>query len=227
MIIKKNIEIIQDRIHEASLKSGRNDKDVKLMAVSKFHPIEEVLEAYDAGLRLFGENRVQEATEKFSKLSLSNLELHLIGTLQRNKVKKILPLVTCIQSVDRIELLQEIAKHKMYNSVTLLLEIHTGEESKSGFASVLDVENAIRYAINENLNICGFMTMAPFTDDKKIIRKSFVQLRDIANRMKEMFPSLQMPELSMGMSNDYDIAIEEGSTLVRVGTSIFGNRSKI
>ncbi len=224
MSITHNSSIIKEKIHEACIKSGRDSSEVKLMAVSKFHPIEEIHEAYDAGLRLFGENRVQEAVEKFCTLNLSDLELHLIGSLQRNKVKKILPLVTCIQSIDRLELLQEIAKHEDAKRVSLLLEVHTGEESKNGFKSVIDVENAIRYAATEGLHISGFMTMAPFTDDINRIRKSFIHLRETAQKMKELFHNLPLTELSMGMSNDYEIAIEEGATIVRVGTAIFGKR---
>ncbi len=223
MSIGKNIQIILDKVNEASINSGRDLDSVKVMAVSKFHPIEKVYEAYEEGLKIFGENRVQEAVEKFSTNTLENLELHLIGSLQRNKVKKILPIVNCIQSVDRIELLQEIAKHENSKDVKILLEVHTGEESKKGFMNTLDLENAIKYAISVGLNITGFMTMAPFTDDKKIIRKAFVQLRDTSNKIRDAFPNLQLPELSMGMSNDYEIAIEEGSTLIRVGTAIFGN----
>ncbi len=225
MSIKHNIEVIQEKIHEAAIKSGRNEQTIKLMAVSKFHPLESVLEAYDCGLRLFGENRVQETEEKFTGVELMDLELHLIGSLQRNKVKKILPLVHCIQSVDRIELLQEIAKYDENKNVKLLLEVHTGEESKNGFTSLIDIEHAIQYALENNLNINGFMTMAPFTDDKKVIRKSFIQLRDTANSIKDKFSNLHLPELSMGMSNDYEIAIEEGATLIRVGTAIFGSRT--
>ncbi len=224
MSIKDNIEQLQEKIHNACYKSGRKTDAVKLLAVSKFHPLESVLEAYNCGLRYFGENRVQEAVQKFGDANLSDLELHLIGSLQRNKVKKILPIVSCIQSVDRIELLQEIAKYEDFKNIKLLLEVHTGEESKSGFSSVLDVENAIRYATDNGLNVTGFMTMAPFTDDTKAIRKSFIQLRDVSNIMKETFPKLCLSELSMGMSNDFEIAIEEGATLVRVGTAIFANR---
>ncbi len=224
MSIKQNIDRLKEKICDASVKSNRNTESVKLMAVSKFHSVEEILEAYDAGLRLFGENRVQEAVEKFTDIELMDLNLHLIGSLQRNKVKKILPLVECIQSVDRIDLLNEIAKFDEYKHVKLLLEVHTGEESKNGFTSVSDVEDAIRFGIQHSLNIVGFMTMAPFTDDKKIIRNSFAKLRQVSDTMQELFPSLHMPELSMGMSNDYEIAIEEGSTLIRVGTAIFGQR---
>ncbi len=224
MSVRQNISFLLEKIHEAAVKSNRHEETVKLMAVSKFHPLEEVLEAYDCGLRLFGENRVQEAVEKFGEVDLLDLDLHLIGSLQRNKVKKILPIVNCIQSVDRIELLEEIAKYDEYKNVKLLLEVHTGEDSKSGFTSKESIKDAINYAVDKELNVVGFMTMAPLTEDKKLIRKSFSTLRGISEEIRDFFPQLHLPELSMGMSNDYEIAIEEGSTLIRVGTAIFGER---
>ncbi len=221
MGIKENIECIQEKIKNACERSHRNIEEVTLVAVSKFHSAEEVQEAYNCGMRYFGENRVQEACDKFTNLEIPGAELHLIGSLQRNKVKKILPLVSCIQSIDRIELLHEIAKNTEYNNVKLLLEIHTGEESKHGFTSVEDIEKAIDFAIENDLKVCGFMTMAPFTDDKEAVRKSFVQLRTIAKTMQNKYTGLSLRELSMGMSNDYEIAIEEGATIVRIGTAIF------
>ncbi len=221
MSIRNNVERVLENINSCTIKSKRNPGEVKLLAVSKFQPLDKIHQAYEVGLRLFGENRVQEAVEKFDKLSLSDVSLHLIGSLQRNKVKKILPHVNCIQSVDRIELLQEFTKYDAAKNIQLLLEVHTGEESKKGFSSLKDLEEAIQYSITAGLNITGFMTMAPFTEDKKIIRNSFIQLRNTSNKMKELFPALHFPELSMGMSNDYEIAIEEGSTLVRIGTAIF------
>lgn len=232
MSIAQNIALIQEKIAAATKRSGRDASSVRLMAVSKFHPIEEIQVAYNAGIRLFGENRVQEACEKFSNLSLPDAELHMIGSLQRNKVKRILPLVDCIQSIDRIELLDEIAKHSSKENfvpskknIKLLFELHTGEESKTGFVSELDLEAAIDYAIRSGLFPAGFMTMAPFSDNVDLIRHSFVTLRETAARIQKNFSHLDLSELSMGMSNDFEIAIEEGSTLVRVGTAIFGTRS--
>ncbi len=221
MGIRENITEIQQNIKNACERSNRDINSVTLMTVSKFRTIEEINEAYNCGMRYFGENRVQEACDKFTKLKLDGAELHLIGSLQRNKVKKIIPLANCIQSVDRIELLQEIEKHPEGKNVKLLFEVHTGEESKQGFTSHEDLENAIQFAIENNLNPVGFMTMAPFTNDKDVIRKSFIQLRTIAQNMQKKYTTLNLSELSMGMSNDYEIAIEEGSTLVRIGTAIF------
>ncbi|MCR4939386.1 MAG: YggS family pyridoxal phosphate-dependent enzyme [Treponemataceae bacterium] len=235
--IKDNLEHIKEKIHDAELRAGRKVGSVKLMAVSKFHPAEAVIEAYKAGQKLFGENRVQEACGKFPQLTekYPDIELHLIGSLQRNKVRQIIPLVTCIQSVDRIELVDEIIKQcrklkteGVDKKLCLLFEYHTGEESKSGFLSEDELMAAVERAgsASDCGIICsGFMTMAPFTDDKDAVRASFRKLRELSERVRKQFPFLPLDELSMGMSGDYEIAVEEGSTLVRVGTAIFGERN--
>ena len=229
--IKNNLEIIKSRIAVAEKKSGRPQGSVKLMAVSKFHPAEAVLEAFTAGQLLFGENRVQEAAEKFPSLIAQNpdIEVHMIGQLQSNKVKKAVSFASCIQSVDRIELLQEIEKQcsKLNRNIKILFEYHTGEDSKSGYTSEADLIKSLEECAEgsfPHIIPCGFMTMAPFTDDEQLIRKSFITLRELSEKLKLQFPQLPLTELSMGMSGDFEIAIEEGSTLVRVGTAIFGER---
>lgn len=235
-IIRENIEHIRDKIDRAAVKSGRSSSAVKLMAVTKFRSIEEIRAAYGAGIRLFGENRVQEAVEKFSDpaLRMDDARLHMIGVLQRNKVKSILPYVSCIHSVDRIELMEEIAKRLQaenpslcpaFRPLTLLIEVHTGEESKSGFTSEDGIVRALEYAQEANLNVGGFMTMAPLSasPESAEVRRSFVTLREIKERMQKRFPSFSLTELSMGMSSDFETAIEEGATLVRIGTAVFRN----
>lgn len=235
-IIRENIEHIREKIDRAAVKSGRSSSAVKLMAVTKFRSIEEIRAAYGAGIRLFGENRVQEAVEKFSDpaLRMDDARLHMIGVLQRNKVKSILPYVSCIHSVDRIELMEEIAKRLQaenpslcpaFRPLTLLIEVHTGEESKSGFTSEDGIVRALEYAQEANLNVGGFMTMAPLSlsPESAEVRRSFVTLREIKERMQKRFPSFSLTELSMGMSSDFETAIEEGSTLVRIGTAVFRN----
>ena len=235
-IIRENIEHIREKIDRAAVKSGRSSSAVKLMAVTKFRSIEEIRAAYGAGIRLFGENRVQEAVEKFSDpaLRMDDARLHMIGVLQRNKVKSILPYVSCIHSVDRIELMEEIAKRLQaenpslcpaFRPLTLLIEVHTGEESKSGFTSEDGIVRALEYAQKANLNVGGFMTMAPLSasPESAEVRRSFVTLREIKERMQKRFPSFSLTELSMGMSSDFETAIEEGSTLVRIGTAVFRN----
>ncbi len=229
--IKENLEAIRSRIETAEKKSGHTPGSVKLMAVSKFHPSQAVVEAFDAGQLLFGENRVQEASEKFPPLIEQHPELciHMIGQLQSNKVKKAVEFASCIQSVDRLDLLKEIEKQcaKLNRTIDILFEIHTGEESKSGYTNEKDLEESIEACINGNFPHIvpkGFMTMAPFTDDEVLVRKSFISLRELSIKLQDKYKELSLTELSMGMSGDFEIAIEEGSTLVRVGTAIFGER---
>ena len=229
--IKQNLELIHKKIAEAEAASGRKEGAVKLMAVSKFHPVDAVIEALQAGQYLFGENRVQEAYSKFPAVfeQCSQTELHMIGQLQTNKVKHAVEIASCIESVDRIELLQEIEKQcsKLNKQIKILFEYHTGEESKSGFTNDDKLYEALEQFKNNafpHIIPAGFMTMAPFTDDKSLIQKSFVTLRNLAEKIKTQYPMFELPELSMGMSGDYEIAIKEGSTIVRIGTAIFGQR---
>ncbi|MGN0728275.1 YggS family pyridoxal phosphate-dependent enzyme [Treponema sp.] len=230
--IAENLENIKSQIAEAELKSGRAGGSVKLCAVSKFHPAEAVTAAMGCGQFLFGENRVQEAYTKFheiSELSGKNPELHIIGSLQSNKVKKAVEISACIQSVDREELLQEIEKQcaKLEKSIKVFFEFHTGEDSKSGYRNLTELlksaENCAS-GIYPHIVPAGLMTMAPFTEDETLIRSSFSALRKAKEKLSAEFPQLEITELSMGMSGDYKIAIEEGSTMVRIGTAIFGER---
>ena len=229
--MKTRIEDILEKISLACDKSYRKSTDVKLMAVSKFHPVEEILQSYDCGLKLYGENRVQDASSKFSEILQikPDVDLHLIGSLQRNKVKNIIPICSCIQSLDRIELAQEIQKQceKIGKKINVLFEIHTGEDSKSGYQNIDDVKKTLDYILsleNSFLVPTGFMTMAPFTNNESEIRNSFVTLRNLRDKIQSEYSDFNFSELSMGMSQDYQFAIEEGSTLVRIGTAIFGER---
>ena len=229
--IKENLEIIRNKISEAEKKSGRKTGSVKLMAVSKFHPAQAVEDALACGQLLFGENRVQEASAKFPPLIARHPEIniHMIGQLQSNKVKKAVEFASCIQSVDRLELLKEIEKQcsKLNRNIDILYEIHTGEESKSGYTNEADLLESIEACARgdfPHITPKGFMTMAPFTDDQIMVRKSFIALRELSEKLRQEYPTLPLTELSMGMSGDFEIAIEEGSTLVRVGTAIFGQR---
>ena len=165
---------------------------------------------------------MQEACGKFPEIleKWDNVELHLIGSLQRNKVKQILPIVSCIQSVDRIELLEEIIKQKAKLNdnriIKLLFEVHTGEESKSGFTDIGQLEKALEIAgehKNVGIECAGFMTMAPFTDDETLIRKSFSKLASLSENLTSQYKDLPLTELSMGMSSDFEIAIEERETV--------------
>lgn len=227
--ISSRLQQVLDSIREAEIKAGRAANSVSLVAVSKFHPVESVLEAIQQGQLLFGENRVQEAVEKFQQVRLQapQAQLHIIGSLQRNKVKKALSCTSCIQSVDRIELLEEIEKQaaNLNKTVEVLFEFHTGEESKSGFTSLDSLLPAVEYTCSASHIIPkGFMTMAPFTDNQPEIAASFKKLVTIQQEVASRFPNLDLRELSMGMSNDFALAIAEGATLVRIGTAIFGER---
>lgn len=227
--VADNLRRVLDTIAEAEVKSGRKPGSVSLVAVSKFNPVEAVLEAIAAGQFLFGENRVQEAVPKFQEVQklYGNTELHIIGTLQRNKVKKALTVASCIQSVDRIELLEEIEKQAavLNKTVSVLFEYHTGEESKSGFCDLDSLLRAVEYGESApHIIPKGFMTMAPFTTDQKEILASFRKLKDIRQQVQSRFSALTLDQLSMGMTNDFPLAIQEGATLVRIGTAIFGAR---
>ncbi|MDR0556385.1 MAG: YggS family pyridoxal phosphate-dependent enzyme [Treponema sp.] len=220
---------VRERIENACARSGRSGEEIRLCAVSKFHGAPAVEEAYDAGQRLFGENRVQEASGKFAELKKTrpDIQVHLIGGLQRNKAKAALGLFDCIQSVDRESLIDELGKLTLASGVerTILLEMRTAEVSKSGF---LDADALCRAAEKALAHPClvlsGLMTMAPFTDDENAIRRAFKTLVAARNALEARFPG-HWHCLSMGMSNDFEIAIEEGATLVRIGSAIFGERN--
>ncbi|MCR4821443.1 MAG: YggS family pyridoxal phosphate-dependent enzyme [Treponema sp.] len=229
--ISENINSILSKIRSVEKRAYRSPDSVKLVAVSKFHPAESVIEAIKAGQLLFGENRIQEAAAKFDLIRSQgyNPDLHIIGSLQRNKVKEAVRIASCIESADRLELIEEIEKQcgKIDKNIDILFEVHTGEDSKAGFTSREDLHEAVKLCAAGNfphVRARGFMTMAPFTDDKALIRKSFTTLRILRDQLQEEFPSLNLSQLSMGMSGDYEIAIEEGASLVRIGTAIFGQR---
>jgi pyridoxal phosphate enzyme (YggS family) len=198
------------------------------MAVSKFQPVAKIEEARNSGLRLFGENRVQEAAEKFpSQLLPRDYEVHMIGSLQRNKAKTVSRIFDCVQSLDRDEIITELAKYgkERENPLSVLLELHTGEASKSGFP---DEEALLRAAeqilSSPGLMAGGLMTMAPFNAAESAIRASFRALIHAQGTLVSHFPQADWSCLSMGMSGDFEIAVEEGSTLLRIGTAIFGER---
>lgn len=233
-IIIKNLQQILEQIKGYAITAGRNPEEIKLCAVSKFHPVEAVYSAMKANQMLFGENRVQEAYSKFTEINedeeiVIKPELHIIGSLQTNKVKKAVEISSCIESVDRKELLDEIEKQcsRLNKNIRVLFELHTGEDSKSGYESYDILKESVALCAQgkyPHIIADGFMTMAPFTENEETIRNSFQTLRNTAEKLRSEFPSLPLKELSMGMSNDYKIAIQEGSTIVRIGTAIFGER---
>lgn len=220
MAIKENLDVVR-----SSLPQG-----VKLIAVSKFHYKEALEQAYDAGQRAFGENRVQELSGKQAVLP-NDIEWHLIGHLQTNKIKTVVPYIHTIQSVDTWKLLSEIDKYasKVDRKINCLLEVYIAQEdSKYGFTfdECRELLNNENWQALKNVQIAGVMGMATNTDDEIQIRQEFRSLKKFFDELKETFfaEDSNFREISMGMSHDYKVAIEEGSTIIRVGTSIFGER---
>jgi pyridoxal phosphate enzyme (YggS family) len=230
--ISGKVEMVEERIEAACRRSGRKRQEIKLMAVTKFKPLEAVEAAFKAGIKLFGESRVQEATGKFSRFWETyqrdgSVELHLIGSLQRNKAKTAETFFDCIQSVDRDSLLDELGAltQGRKSPLMIMLEYHTGEETKSGFPDQESLLKAAEKALSfSGLRPVGLMTMAPFTTDEAAIRLSFRKLISARDELVKRFGAEEenWSCLSMGMTNDFEIAVEEGSTLLRVGTAIFG-----
>ncbi len=226
--IKHNIEVIRERIASAARGSGRRPEDIKLMAVSKFHPLEMMLSA-SAFVDLLGENRIQEAIRKHQGWPEGNgTQWHLIGHLQRNKARKALEIFSVIETVDTLDLarvLDRILAETDTPSYPVYIEVNmSGELSKEGVepseAEYL-LERILKYC--PRISVEGLMTIGPNTDDTAAIRKSFEGLRIMRDALSRSF-GLSLKELSMGMSGDYEIAIGEGSTIVRIGTAIFGPR---
>lgn len=227
-MLKENLENVEQKIQAACERSGRDRSEVTLIAVSKTKPAEMVQEAYDLGIRLFGENKVQEIMDK-SEVLPADIHWHMIGHLQRNKIKYIIDKVDLIHSVDSLRLAEAIEKEaaKKHVIAKVLIEVNVGREvSKFGFLpEELDdfVEKASDFS---HIQFMGLMTSAPFVDNPEENRPIFAELRklsvDIARKNAH---NMSMSILSMGMTNDYEVAIEEGATMVRVGTAIFGARN--
>ena len=225
--IAENLERVREQITQAAAKAGRAVNEIELVAITKTHPAEKVREAVDVGHTLFGESRVQEARAKIPELP-SNLRWHFVGHLQKNKIRHALPLFELFHGVDSLALAEEMeriaAEEGEYPRV--LLEVNVaGEGSKFGFkAETLRAEIGSLVAL-PRLSIEGLMCIPPLAEEAEASRKFFVQLRDLRNSLEKEF-AVKLPQLSMGMTQDYWIAVEEGATLVRVGTAIFGERSK-
>ncbi len=224
--IGKNLLEVNKKIHEAAKGAGRNVDEIKLIAVTKTYGADLINEAIGFGVTDIGENRVQEIMEKYE--SVKPVRWHLIGHLQKNKVKYIIDKVELIHSVDSVELATEIDKKaKKINKVQkILLEVNvSGEESKFGIEPENCIDICREISGLENVKIMGLMTVAPFTDDEELLRGVFSGLKGLAEKIsQENIKNVSMEELSMGMTNDFPLAIEKGATMVRVGTGIFGKR---
>lgn len=226
-VIAKNLERVRSEIAEAERVSGRASGSVELVAVSKSQPVELIREALAAGQIVFGENKVQEAKAKIPELP-ARLRWHMIGHLQSNKVRQALLLFEMIHGVDSLDLLHDIARvsSELGSFPRVLLQVNVvGEASKFGFSPQKLLEQLDEIAQVDRIQLEGLMTIPPMTRTPEEARPFFAQLRDLRARLEQEF-HFRLPHLSMGMSSDYRVAIEEGSTIVRIGTAIFGKRRR-
>lgn len=225
--VRKNIERIRNAMADAASRSGRNVSDVKLMAVTKTVDDDRLMEAIEAGVDIIGESYVQEAKRKIEKTGRPP-EWHMIGHLQTNKAKFVIKLFDMIHSVNRVDLAFELDRRgkNAGRIMKILIEVNvSGEKTKSGVPLTDAVALVRSVAALENLAICGLMTMPPWFEDPEEARPCFTALRDLKNSViDEDIPGVRMDELSMGMSGDYEVAIEEGATIVRIGSRLFGER---
>ncbi len=224
-MIAENIYEVKEKIKRKCAEVNRDISEIKLIAVSKNFGIEEIEEAFNEGVIDFGENRAQELDIKFSRLG-NKITWHFIGNLQRNKVRFVVNSSDYIHSVDSLLIATEINKRAgLINKIQkVLLQVNTtNEETKSGLTDYNEIKDLANYCMDfPNIELIGLMTIGPLTDDINLIRKSFSQLRKIKNRLNA--DNININELSMGMTSDYEIAIEEGSTMLRIGSAIFGQR---
>jgi hypothetical protein len=227
-MLKENYEIVEQNIIKACERSGRDRSEVTLIAVSKTKPVEMLQEVYDAGARNFGENKVQEICDKYDKLP-ADVRWHMIGHLQRNKVKHVIDKAVMIHSVDSYRLAQEISVQAQKKGIIMpiLIEVNVAnEESKFGITADETLQLVEEIAALPSLKICGLMTIAPYVVDAEENRLYFRQIKQLSVDIKNKnIDNVSMDVLSMGMTGDYQVAIEEGSTMVRVGTGIFGARN--
>ena len=224
--LRENLPRVQERIAAAQARSGRSAA-VTIVAVTKTHPAEAARAALAAGLRAIGENRVQELAEKVEAVGRAAAEWHLIGHLQRNKVRRALPLFDMIESVDSYRLAQELSAEaeRAGQDVESLVEVNiSGEESKSGFSPEELLDAAAAVGQLPRLRVRGLMTIGPLTEDRAAIRAAFVRMRGLFEACARDVPAFDARWLSMGMSGDFEVAVEEGSTMVRLGTILFGER---
>lgn len=226
-MVKENLQLVEEKIQVACERAGRKREEVTLIAVSKTKPVSMIQDAYDAGIRPFGENKVQEIVDKYDQLP-GDVDWHLIGHLQRNKVKYIVDKVKLIHSVDSVRLAEEISKEAVKKNVTvpILIQVNVAEEDTKFGLSCEETESMIRQiAALPQIKIKGLMTIAPFVENPEDNREIFRQLKKLSVDISlKNIDNVSMGELSMGMTGDYEVAIEEGATMVRVGTGIFGAR---
>jgi PLP dependent protein len=228
--LAENLAQVRSTIAAAARRAGRQPEEITLVAVSKTHPVELVKMAYNLGVTDFGENRVQEALTKISEFHPQGLRWHMIGHLQSNKAGRVASSFDCVQSVDSLHLAQVLHRHasEQGRRLPILLEVNiAGEESKSGLTADEVPTVARQIATLASLEVQGLMTVAPLANDPEQVRPVFRALRGLRDRLQQEIPACSWLHLSMGMTDDYSVAIEEGATIVRIGRAIFGERPYI
>ena len=226
--LRARVAMVRERMEAARARAGRSD-EVTLVAVTKTHPVEVVRAAIEAGVGDVGENRVQEMDEKVAAVGRDAVRWHLIGHLQRNKAARAVAIADLVHSLDSVRLAQALSAEAVKAGVTVraLVQVNTsGEESKFGLSPEEAIDAVGRMAELPGLRLEGMMTMAPFTGDQAVIRRTFAGARELRDQAARQVPAFVGRHLSMGMSNDFEAAVEEGSTLVRVGSTLFGERGR-
>jgi len=227
-MIEENIEQIRERIRTAANKAGRDPDHIKLVAVSKFFSVDQILRAYAAGQRIFGENYIQEMVEKYQQLP-EGATFHFIGHLQRNKVKLACQACNMIETIDSLNLAKTLNNHleRAKTRMNVLVQVNLGQESQKSGVGTDEVRQLLAdIGLLPYIKVCGLMAIPPLTENPENTRPFFRRLRLLAESLaaQGLFPEVASPELSMGMSDDFEVAIEEGATIIRVGTAIFGRR---
>lgn len=227
MAIRENLELIRQNIEKACQRSKRDPRQVQVVAVCKDQSAKKIKQVYDLGIRLLGENKTQEAEIHMQQLVGADITWHFIGKLQKNKINKLLNIFHLIESVDGVKSLEHIHK-RVDEPVELFIEINIGEEkNKSGF-TIEGLKKALPYISNLNkVIVSGLMAIPPYFEDPEKVRPYFSQLRELKNTINQMATAnLKISHLSMGMSHDYEVAVEEGATIIRIGTALFGRRNQ-
>lgn len=222
-MICHKIQEIEQRLARACEKAGRKREEVLLLGASKYANAEKIREAYQCGVRAFGENRAQDFLKKFEELKDLPIDWHFIGNLQTNKVKYIIDKVSLIHSVDRQSLAEEIQKRaeRLGKVQDVLIEVNVGKEETKGGVYEEDLEKLFEYCLSlKNLRVLGLMAIPPYKENPEEVRPYFVKLRKLKEKLEELY-KLKLPHLSMGMSGDFEVAVEEGATIVRIGSAIF------